>query len=105
MARVTQLLLNAIATGAGPVAQPSDDTLSVQAWIDTGTATVVVQASNDDRAAGLTPDAAAWDDIATISLSGANDQEAMRDVVPFRFLRANVTAVSGGAKVNAAMGV
>lgn len=102
MGRPIPLLNAATATGRGAVAAITGDAVAVQAWISGGTATIVVRGSNDPRAASA-PDQAAWDTLATFTLSGANDQAAIRDIVPFGYLTAEVSAVGGGAAVSAVL--
>ncbi len=58
-----------------------------------GSATVLIQASNDNRT---------WATLATIVLSSTATSEGFSSEVPWLYVRANVTAVSTG-KVDAVM--
>lgn len=77
--------------------------------IETGTgavtATVIVQASNDE--ATYKGDASNWITIATITLSGTTSTtDGFTTVAPWKYVRAGVTAISGtGATVKVLMGV
>lgn len=97
-------LLNAVtATGAGASATPGARTFGIIAWGTTtsgaGAATVAIQASHDN---------ATWVTLATISLTLGTTAagDAFGSPVPYKYIRANVTALSGtGAAVTATMGV
>lgn len=77
--------------------------------IETGTgavtATVIVQASNDE--ATYKGNASNWITIATITLSGTTSTtDGFTTVAPWKYVRAGVTAISGtGATVKVLMGV
>ena len=77
--------------------------------IETGTgaltATVIIQASNDEATYKGT--ANNWITIATISLSGNNSvTDGLTTVAPWKYVRAGVTAISGtSAAVKVLMGV
>lgn len=77
--------------------------------IETGTgavtATVIVQASNDE--ATYKGDASNWITIATITLSGTTSTtDGFTTVAPWKYVRAGVTAISGtSATVKVLMGV
>ncbi len=58
-----------------------------------GSATVLIQASNDNRT---------WVTLATITLSSTATSEGFSSEVPWLYVRANVTAVSTG-KVDAVL--
>lgn len=104
--RTLPLLTNATATGKGPAVSPEDSAISVQAWLTAagGAATVLIKGSNDPRAFSDAGNAA-LDTIATITLTGASDQGGWRDIVPYKHVLAEVTAISGGAIVNSVLGV
>ena len=52
-----------------------------------GSATVKIQASNDNKS---------WITLATVSLNATTASDGFSSAVPWTFIRANVTAVSGG---------
>lgn len=93
------------ATGTGPgdsvrnYAQRSTFQVAGKTWSGTGSATVVIQVSNDD---------ALWLDAGLITLSLVSSglvSDGFTMHAPWRFARANVTELSGtGAYVNAHMG-
>ncbi len=60
-----------------------------------GSATVVIQASLDETG---------WVDLATITLAAATPSDGFAAEVPWRFVRANITAVATG-KVVVTMGL
>lgn len=69
---------------------------SFEAWLGSsgGTGTVEIHASNDNTAVTNSTTR-----IATITLSGVNDRVPSPVTTSFRLLRANVTALSAGAKL------
>lgn len=94
-----QLLSQATSTGAGaaaqaPVSEHPDFLRSFQAGMVGGTsATVNIEFSDDNRT---------WIVAGTITLA-AGEADGLSSSVPWRFVRANVTAISGGGAVDAAM--
>lgn len=92
-----QLLSQATGTGPGaafspPTGEPESFIRSYQAGLVGGTsATVTIEFSNDNRT---------WIVAATITLA-ADEAEGFSSGVPWRFVRANVIAISGGGAVDA----
>jgi hypothetical protein len=100
-----KLLSGATTTGAGTAWQPIAKDRTYQATVvGTGavSSTVTIEVSNN-----YNPDDSSgnWITLATISLSGAtSDSDGASSVVPWKWTRANVTAVSGtGAAVTVVM--
>lgn len=91
------------ATGQGAWVPSPMTPISLEAYLDGagGSATIEVHGSN--IAAGVTPGAGTL--MATFTLSGANDRASQdKPNARYFYMCANVTAISGGAKAQVAMG-
>lgn len=98
--RLSTLLNARTTTGAGKVLEPALGIREFQAQngAGTGSATVVIQGSNDPQALS-TPSSATWNDLGTIQLTGGGATGGFSNADPWSYVRANITAISGGASV------
>lgn len=101
--QVQNLLTAATATGAGDSYTPWGKDFTIQASGATsagaGAATIVIQVSNDTSLA--------WQTMGTITLtlSTTASVDSFGSALPWKFVRANITAISGtDATVTVAMG-
>lgn len=106
----TALLTDATATGSGGVFKPAGARTTFQVYGATtagaGAATVVIEVSNIETPVNSTN--ADWIVMGTVTLtlSTTRTSDGFSAVVPWRNVRARVTAISGtGATVSARMGV
>lgn len=94
-----QLLSQVSSTGAGAAVSPAvgehaDFLRAYQAGLTGGTAaTVQIEVSNDNKC---------WAVLATITLA-VGECDGVSSAVPWRYVRANVTALPGGGTVDALM--
>ena len=91
--------------GAGKTHTTDSEKRTFQAWLSAagGTATVVIEVSNDPRAES-DPASAAWQELGSISLSGANDKAGFTSDAPWFYVRGRLAVPTDAASVSAAMG-
>ncbi len=103
VATATTLMSGVTVTGAGTAVQPVQSRRAYQAWGATssgaGTAVITIEVSNDNSH---------WIVAGTISLtlSTTSTGDGFGSVLPYKYVRANVTTITGtGAAVSVMMGV
>lgn len=111
--RRINLLNAATADDPGAVRTMDGTGQTFQAYLDnaaaeaTGTATVLIQATNDARArTAETVETAAWLTLATFTLDAAEADEisdAFKSTNSYTWVRANVTAIANDASVTVVM--
>jgi hypothetical protein len=105
--QLNQVVFNAVSSAVASAAYSFPGSLfTAQAWLDDtgGTATVVIEVTNDPRAGGSDPATAVWLNFATLTLSGADATDGFAENATWTWMRFRITAIDT-AVVSSAFGI